>query len=186
MEAKGFDGSLCSVFSPDPPTQRTSPGLHFAVGRGPSYGIGQLLNPERAAGDRLGTDAQFGHPPSPEGLVRKERHHDGGDARKDSDVVPAPPWCTVAWTRSNCQSQGTSSTLKTVSGKSASPIPLQPVASIPLWPASFSARSTMSVSLSGSMLFMLPNPTNMGGGPESRKSVNFCGACHSTRRSKNQ
>jgi hypothetical protein len=80
MDIEGFDGSLNSVFSSDPLAQRSCPGFHIAVGCGLLYGISQPLDRERAARDRLGTDAQLGHPPPPEGLVCEERHHGGGDA----------------------------------------------------------------------------------------------------------
>src|SRR5215208_3406316 len=182
MEVEGFDGPLDSVFVPDPPSHRGGPGPHIAVGCESSYGPGQLLDPERAGRDGLGADTQFGDPPPPERLVREERHHEGGDA----GVVPAPPWCMAALTPSKSQSCGTSSTLKTVSGRSALPIPPQPVASNPLWPSSSSACSTILVSLSAAMLFMLPNPMNTGGDPASRKSVNSRGACHPRGRSRNQ
>ena len=80
MEIKGFDGLHYSVFSSNPPTQRSGFDLNIAVGCGSCYGFGQLLNPKRAMGDWLGTNTQFGYPPPPERLVREERHHDGGDS----------------------------------------------------------------------------------------------------------
>src|SRR3712207_4923921 len=80
MEIKGFDGTLYPVFSLDPLPQRSCPGFHIAVGCGLLYGGSQPLDRQRAARDRLGTNTHLGHPLSPEGLVREERHHDGGDA----------------------------------------------------------------------------------------------------------
>ncbi len=35
---------------------------------------------DAAVSERLGTHAQLGYPPFPEGLICEEGHHDGGDA----------------------------------------------------------------------------------------------------------
>ena len=48
---------------------------------------------DAAVSERLGTHAQLGYPPSPEGLICEEGHTTVGmPARKDAAVLPAPPW----------------------------------------------------------------------------------------------
>ena len=94
----------------------------------------------------------------------------GRPAVMPAAVVPAPPWCTTALTRSNSQSCGTKPATYRFSsgGTSTPPQPVDKTARTPL--SRTASRTTSSVSAM-SPAFMEPKPIYTGFSPAARKSA---------------